>query len=70
MAQPQQIILKIGPEVPAMTYKKFAEHIGMSASWVRDHVNSGDIPVIKTKKGETNLINVAKYWQIALSQAY
>lgn len=70
MEQPQQIILKIGPEVPTMTYEKFAEHIGMSVSWVKKQVLDGNIPRMPKKGREEPLINVAKYWQIALSQAY
>lgn len=66
----QQVIFKIGPDVPVMTYEKFAEQIGMSVRWVEDKVAKNEIPIMYKKGRQKPLINVAKYWQIALSQTY
>lgn len=65
-----QVILKIGPDVPIMSYDKFAEAVGMSKAWVVDQVNSGRIPIMPKKGKETPMINVALYWQQALSRTY
>lgn len=64
------IIFKIGPEVPVMTYDKFAQAVGMSKRWVQDQVAAGNIPIMPKKGREEPLVNVAKYWQTALSQTY
>lgn len=66
----EQVIFKIGPDVPVMSYDKFAEAVGMSKDWVREQVDKGKIPIMPKKGKQTPMINVAKYWQIALSQPY
>lgn len=65
-----QVVLHIGPLVPAMTYEKFAEAIGVSPDWVADRVERGELPRLPKKGREKPLINVAKYWQDVLSQPY
>lgn len=65
-----QVIFKIGPDVPVMSYDKFAEAVGMSKRWVEDQVNAGRIPTMPKKGRQAPMINVALYWQIALSQTY
>lgn len=64
------IIFKIGPEVPVMSYEKFAEAIGMSVRWVEEQVAQGTIPIMPKKGKQKPLVNVAKYWQTALSLTY
>ncbi|WP_458118743.1 regulatory phage cox family protein [Mannheimia haemolytica] len=66
----QPIVIQIGASVPAMTYEKFAECVGMSKEWVQDQVEAGNIPIMPKKGREKPLINLAKYWQIAFSQPY
>lgn len=63
-------ILHIGPTVPVMSVERFAEEIGMKKSWVEDQIGEGRIPTMPKKGKEKPLVNVALYWQIALSQTY
>lgn len=71
MMQPyQQPIIHFGPTVPVMSYDKFAEHVGMSKRWVQEQIEQGNIPIMPKKGKATPMINVALYWQIALSQTY
>lgn len=69
MEQPQ-IIFQLNSPVPTMTYAKFAELVGVSEQWVAERVKDGEIPVMPKKGKQKPLINLALYWQIALSQPY
>lgn len=65
-----KIVIQVGSELPVATYEKFAEMVGMSESWVKDQVSKGCIPIMPKKGHEKPLINLAKYWLMALEQPY
>lgn len=64
----QAPVIHFGPPVPAMTYEKFADYVGMSKSWVAKQVAEGKIPRMPKQGKEEPLVNVAKYWLDALNQ--
>lgn len=64
------IIFKIGPEVPGISYEKFAKEAGVSVRWVKEQVAQGNIPIMPKQGKQKPLVNVAKYWQTALSLTY
>ncbi|AWI51390.1 regulator [Actinobacillus porcitonsillarum] len=65
-----QIVIQLGTATPAVTYTKFAEMVGMSEEWVKEQVAKGNIPIMPKKGKEKPLVNLALYWQIALTQPY
>lgn len=66
----QQPVIHFGPTVPVMSIERFANEIGAKMSWVEDQITLGKIPTMPKKGKEKPLVNVALYWQIALSQTY
>lgn len=65
-----QSIIHFGPTVPVMSVERFANELGVKPSWVIDQISEGKIPTMPKKGKEKPLVNVALYWQIALSQTY
>ncbi|RRN04781.1 hypothetical protein EIM44_04910 [Bibersteinia trehalosi] len=66
----QQPVIHFGPPVPVMSIERFANEIGAKTSWVEDQITLGKIPTMPKKGKEKPLVNVALYWQFALSQTY
>lgn len=63
--------IAISYPIPVMTVHQFAEHLGVSVRTVERRIANGEIPTMpKGSPREIPLINLAKYWQQALSQPY